>query len=218
MKKCVVVLSWWLDSTVSMYYASKVLWYDIVWALSFNYWQKHKKELNYAKISCDKLGVEHKIIDLSCISWLLDSALTNEWAEIPEWHYEEENMKATVVPNRNMIMASITAGYGISKWADYVVLWVHQGDHAIYPDCRKEFIEKLNEAIKICDRHPIELLTPVLEVDKADIVRMGIESNVPFEDTWTCYKWEEVPCGKCWSCQERIYAFDKNWIIDPLYS
>ena len=215
MKKFVVILSGGLDSTVVLYHL-KNQGFEIVGVLSFDYGQKHKKELIYAKRTCEKLKLAHKIVDLTSITNLLDSTLTSKNQKIPEGYYTAENMKQTVVPNRNMIMLSIATGYAISKKADYIALGVHQGDHTIYPDCREEFIEKLNQAVKIADWHKVEILTPLLKLNKSQIVKLGIKEKVPFENTWTCYKGLKKSCGKCGSCRERSEAFAKNKIRDPL--
>jgi len=220
MKKAIAVLSGGLDSTTAMHLAMHNNDAEIIGAISFFYGQKHSIELERAKATCKELGIDHKIVDLFCLSDILDSALTSKDQEVPKGHYEEENMKQTVVPNRNMIMTSIAAGYAMSKKADYVILGVHQGDHAIYPDCRPEFIEALDKVIQIADWHKVEILAPVLKCDKTDIVNAAISIGVNFLNTWTCYDPQdgEKPCGTCGSCTERSEAFLKNGMKDPLYS
>lgn len=207
MKKAVVVMSWWLDSTTLLY---KIIseWYKPT-AISVNYWQNHKKELDFAKKTCEKLWVEHHIINCPFIWELFKSSLIS-WADaIPEWDYREENMKSTVVPSRNLILGSIAIWYAQSIWADIVALWVHWGDHTIYPDCRPEFIEKLNEIAQISDWNKVEIYCPYLNSSKIDIVEDWLKLWVDYSLTWTCYKWGEKPCGKCWSCTERLEAFEK---------
>lgn len=213
-KKAVVVISWWLDSTVLLY---KIIseWYE-PYAISFNYGQKHSKELECAKKTCEYLWVNHKIVDISFLKDLLDSSLLNDDEEVPEGDYREETMKSTVVPSRNLIFSSIAIGYWQSIGADVVALWVHNGDHTIYPDCRTEFVEKLNEVAKISDWHKIELYCPFVDISKSDIVKIWKELDVDFSLTWSCYKWWEKPCGKCWTCVERLEAFHDNWLEDVL--
>lgn len=208
MKKSVVVLSGWMDSTTLLY---KLLdqWKE-VHAISFDYGQKHKKELEYAKATCDKVGCTHSIVDLSNITKLISNSSLTSDQEVPEWHYAEENMKKTVVPNRNMIMASIAIGYAVNIGASEVALWVHSGDHAIYPDCRPEFIDALNQVALISNFDPITIYAPYVSgIDKGDIVIEWLKYWVDYALTWTCYKWEWSPCGKCWSCMERLLAFKK---------
>ena len=124
-------------------------------------------------------------------------------------------MKATVVPNRNMIMLSIAAGWAISRRADRVAYAAHGGDHAIYPDCRREFIDALGEAIIIADWHPVRLYGPYVAISKADVVALGQKLGVPFDRTWTCYKGRTKHCGKCGTCVERREAFALAGVPDP---
>lgn len=211
--KLIVILSGGMDSTTMLYELNKK--HNVVGVLSFNYGQKHKKELNFASLTCDKLGLEHKIINLSNIRELLISALTSE-IDIPEGHYEEENMKLTVVPFRNTIMLTIAGGYAVSKKADAIALGAHSGDHAIYPDCREEYVKKINELFKLADYRKIKVIAPYIHLNKISILKRGLKIGVPYEDTWTCYKGRHKSCGKCGSCQERLEAFEKNNVRDPL--
>lgn len=215
MKKAVLILSGGMDSTT--------LAYDLVakgvevHCLSFNYGQKHSRELQGAAVTCQKLGLSHQIVDLSeQLSPLLDSALTRSDQAVPEGHYADENMKATVVPNRNMIMLSIAAGYAISIGADAVAYAAHAGDHAIYPDCRPRFREAMQNVLDVCHFTPIELSTPYIDIDKGQICAIGRDLGVPYEDSWTCYKGQEAPCGVCGACVERAEAFQFAGIVDPL--
>lgn len=214
----VVVLSGGLDSTTMLY---KMLEEEKdknkVKALSFNYGQRHKKELEFAKKTTDILNIEHKIINLNSIAELLTgSALTSD-VDVPEGHYEDESMKKTVVPNRNAIMANIAIGYAVSLGFSRVALGVHAGDHAIYPDCRPLFVKALSVLAEVANYEPIEILTPYLHVSKVEIIQEGIELGVDYGNTWTCYKGLEKACGKCGSCQERCLAFIENKLQDPLY-
>lgn len=212
--KIITVLSGGMDSTTMLY---KLLAEgNEIRAISFDYGQRHKLELEKASETCKKLGVEHKIIDISFIKDLVsNSALTGD-IEVPEGHYASENMKLTVVPNRNMIMASIAIGYAVNEDYDAVALGVHSGDHAIYPDCRPDFIDKLNSLSLIANFKPIQVLAPFLNLDKGDIATIGKELEVDYSNTLTCYKGTEIPCGKCGSCVERAEAFEKANSNDPL--
>jgi len=212
--KTVCVLSGGMDSTTLLY---KLLSEGKeVEAISFDYGQRHKKELQSAKATCQKLNVPHKVIDLSFLRELLsNSALTSE-IEVPEGHYQDENMKLTVVPNRNMIMASIAIGYAVNIDADEVALGIHAGDHAIYPDCRPEFLSALAGIAEIANFKPIEIYAPFIFVDKGDIASIGKQLGVDYSLTWTCYKGQENACGKCGACQERAEAFEKAKSIDPV--
>lgn len=212
--KTVCVISGGLDSTTLLYYLLKHR--EEVRAISFNYGQRHSKELEMAKKTCEKLGVEHKIIDISFIKELVsNSALTSD-IEVPEGHYESENMKLTVVPNRNMIFASIAIGYAVNIGFDEIALGIHAGDHHIYPDCRPEFLDALRAISLVSNEQKIYICAPFLHLDKGDIVAMGSDLNVDYSLTWTCYKGLDKPCGKCGSCVERREAFDRLKIKDPL--
>lgn len=124
-------------------------------------------------------------------------------------------MKATVVPNRNMIMSSIAIGWAVNEDFDEVALGVHAGDHAIYPDCRPEFIETLAAVAQIANYKPIGIYAPFLKLDKGDIARIGKALGVDYSLTHTCYEGSETPCGKCGACQERAEAFAKAEATDP---
>lgn len=203
-----------MDSTVLLYHL-KAAGYGVT-ALSIDYGQRHRKELESARAICELNGLKHEIGDLRGITHLLGgSSLTDDQIDIPEGHYADENMKVTVVPNRNMIMLSIAIGYAITLRAPYVAYGAHAGDHTIYPDCRPEFASAINTAAMLADWHQVELLRPFIRMTKAEIARRGAELNVPFEMTWSCYVGGEFHCGKCGTCVERREAFQLAHIADP---
>ena len=188
-----------------------------VYPLSFDYGQRHSKELEYATAECLRLGLPHHIIDLTSIHPLLQgSALTSD-IDVPEGHYEEESMKLTVVPNRNMIMLSIAVGYAVSLECSAVYIGAHAGDHAIYPDCRLEFIEKMNDVTTIANYNPVFVHAPYIKYSKGDIAVAGRQMGVDYSRAWTCYKGGDKPCLKCGACQERMEAMAYAGIIDPEY-
>lgn len=214
--KGVVIMSGGLDSTTLLYWVIKEGYEPHV--LSFDYGQRHRKELDFAEKTCGKLKVHHKIVDLRSVGELLQgSALTSEAVEVPEEHYTHESQKATVVPNRNAIMLNIAVGYAISIGADKVFYAAHYNDRAIYPDCRWEFVESQNITAKLANDAPrLEIVAPFVHKTKAEIVRLGAGLGVPFNETWSCYKGGERPCGVCGTCRERIEAFQLNRLKDPL--
>jgi 7-cyano-7-deazaguanine synthase len=214
--KSVVIMSGGLDSTTLLYWVIKQGYEPQV--LSFNYGQRHRKELEFAKKTCEKLKVAHRIVDLSSMHELLQgSALTSEGIKIPEEHYSHESQKATIVPNRNAIMLNIAVGYAISIGAARVFYAAHYNDRAIYPDCRWEFVQSQNVTAKLANNNPeLEIIAPFVHKTKAEIVKIGSELGVPFEDTWSCYKGEEKACGVCGTCRERIEAFQLNKLRDPV--
>jgi len=205
-----------MDSTVLLYRLAKDG--DELKALSIHYGQRHSKEIEYAESICKNLGVEHRVANLESLSELLSgSALTSDDLEVPEGHYAEDNMKATVVPNRNMILLSVAAGWAISSEFDRVAYAAHSGDHAIYPDCRNEFADALDATIRLADWREVSLYRPFVDCAKADLVKLGAELGVPFEKTWSCYKGLDLHCGRCGTCIERREAFHLAGIHDPTY-
>ncbi|QDP57874.1 MAG: putative 7-cyano-7-deazaguanine synthase [Prokaryotic dsDNA virus sp.] len=213
MEKAVVILSGGMDSTTLLYQINKT--HD-TYAISFDYNQKHKKELEAAKATCEQLGIKHKVLDVSLLNEVAPSALTRDDIDVPEGHYEQDNMKQTVVPNRNMVFVSLATSYAISIGAKQLFYGAHAGDHAIYPDCRKEFVDELRNAVKLCDWSEVELSAPFVDIDKGDIAIKGKELEVDYSLTWTCYKGQDKPCGKCGACVERAEAFEKAGMKDPL--
>lgn len=187
-----------------------------VYPLSFDYGQRHKKELDYAAAVCKELNLPHKIVDISAINSLIGGSSLTSDIEVPEGHYEEESMKSTVVPNRNMILLSLAIGYAVSLEAGKVYYGAHSGDHAIYPDCRPEFVEKMNDVSMIANYEAVEIYSPYLNVSKIDILTDGLKMGLDYNKTWTCYNGRDKACGKCGACQERLEAFEKNGVIDPL--
>jgi 7-cyano-7-deazaguanine synthase len=187
-----------------------------VYALSFDYGQRHVKELSCASDVCKLLNVKHKIIDISAINQILAGSSLTDDIDIPEGHYQADNMKSTVVPNRNMILLSLAVGYAVSVGASQVYYGAHSGDHAIYPDCRPEFVAKMNDVCQIANYQAVEIYSPYLNDSKTAILADGIAMNLTYNNTWTCYNGREKACGKCGACQERLEAFRENKLVDPL--
>jgi 7-cyano-7-deazaguanine synthase len=218
MSLVVTTLSGGLDS-VTLAHALAAEGHDVI-ALSFHYGQRHAKELDRAARCADRLGAEHHIVDLQSVGALLTgSALTDPDVEVPEGHYTDESMAATVVPNRNAIMLSVAVGVAVARGAGAVATAVHAGDHAIYPDCRPAFIEAIEHEARIANEGFItdgfEVLAPFLHLSKDEIVRRGAALGVPFEETWSCYLGEELHCGLCGTCVERREAFELAGVHDP---
>lgn len=187
-----------------------------VYALSFDYGQRHVKELEVAAQVCKKLNVPHKIVDISAINQLIGGSSLTDDIDVPEGHYEEESMKSTIVPNRNMILLSLAVGYAVSLKASQVYYGAHSGDHAIYPDCRPEFVKKMDDVCRIANYDAVEIFSPYLNNTKIDILTDGIKMGLDYSQTWTCYNGREKACGKCGACQERLEAFKLNNVTDPL--
>jgi 7-cyano-7-deazaguanine synthase len=178
------------------------------------------KEIEYAKSIAEKLQVNHKVVDLSSMNILLSgSALTDSKVDVPEVpetadHYE--TLQSTIVPNRNAIFLSIAIGYAESLKANHVFFGAHFSDRGVYPDCRKEFVEAFEHSERLANDNPDLIVdAPFVDMDKADIVKLGAELGVPFKETWTCYKGGEMHCGVCSSCRERKRAFTESGVSDP---
>ncbi len=185
-------------------------------ALSFNYGQRHVKELDYAIQYAAKAGIEHHVIDLHGLKPVLGgSALTTEMA-VPEGHYQEESMKLTVVPNRNAIMLSVAIAFAVSHKLDTVYFGAHAGDHAIYPDCRDEFVQAMDTVGRLANWHPVSVQAPYQWMNKAQILSVGYDLGLNYAESWTCYAGREKACGKCGSCQERLEGFAMIGKVDPL--
>lgn len=214
MKKAIVLHSGGLDSTVLLYYLRDK---EVeVLPLSINYGQRHWKELNAAFEVCRAGEFSWKRLDLQPLRELLHgSSQTDNEVEVPYGHYSDDNMKVTVVPNRNMVLLSMAVAYAISEKADTVAYAAHAGDHAQYPDCREPFIAALSQAISLCDYNPPRLFAPFATRAKGDIVRLGSELSVPMHLTWSCYQGGDIHCGKCGTCVERAEAFYLARVNDP---
>ena len=211
----VVIYSGGLDSTVLLYHL-KANGHDLS-ALSVDYGQHDTVENSIAPQKSAS-SQAYRTGSPTCHPSEIYSpaaALTSPQIEVAEGHYTEESMKSTVVPNRNMILLSLAAGHALSLGANQVAYAAHSGDHAIYPDCRNEFAVAVAEAMKLCDWQPIELIRPFIDLTKAEIVAIGSQLNVPFENTWSCYKGGAVHCGRCGTCIERREAFHLAGLHDP---
>jgi 7-cyano-7-deazaguanine synthase len=213
-EKAVVIYSGGMDSFTILNKA-KAEGFDL-YALTFDYGQKHSKEIQFAINVCNELDIKHKIIDITAINQLLQSSSLTSDIEIPEGHYEAENMKSTVVPNRNMILLSLAIGYAVDIGAEKVYYGAHSGDHAIYPDCRPEFVLAMNDVAKLANYEPVDIVTPYLNSSKSEILADGIGMGLDYGKSWTCYNGRDKACGKCGSCVERLEAFENNQVVDPI--
>lgn len=214
--KTLVICSGGLDSVTLAHKVAAE--HELLALLSFDYGQRHRKELDFAAKCAAGLGTEHLVMDISAIGALLaGSALTESGIAVPDGHYAEETMKITVVPNRNAIMLAIAYGVAAARGGEAVGAAVHGGDHFIYPDCRPPFLA----AFEAMQRHALEglaeiaLYTPFANLSKADIVAQGRDLGVDFAATWSCYRGGERHCGRCGTCVERREAFALAGVPDP---
>ena len=211
MKDSLLVLSGGLDSTTMLYEYQE----RIAKAISFHYGSNHNdKEIAFAALHCERLGIEHQVIRLPFFKDIMHSSLLSGAAAIPEGHYADENMRSTVVPFRNGIMLAIAAGMAEDMGLQYVMLANHSGDHTIYPDCCPAFVDAMSAAIQAGTYNGVKILAPYTHITKADICRHGKTLGIHYAETWSCYKGEEVHCGKCGTCVERREALAEAGVND----
>lgn len=212
--KVVVLCSGGMDSVTALYQARRE--HEVVAAISFDYGSKHNpRELPFAAEHAAKLGVRHEEVSLRFMDRLFDSHLLSSGDSIPDGHYEAATMKQTVVPFRNAIMLSVATGFAESIGAEGLVIAAHSGDHAIYPDCREEFMGAIGDAMRLGTYAGIRLLRPFIAMDKGRIAAEGVRLGVDFARTWSCYKGGEIHCGTCGTCVERREAFFQAGLPDP---
>lgn len=211
--KILAVLSGGMDSTCALYKALSD-GHEVVKAVAYDYESKHnKQEHAHAKKTCEKLGIEFHVVKLDFSQF--ESNLLKSGGDIPEGHYADPIMKKTVVPFRNGIMLSFSAGIAESCGAEAIMLGNHFGDHAVYPDCRADFIKPMAEAILNGTYENIKLYAPFTEITKTDIAKIGDEIGVDWSLTYSCYNGGEIHCGRCSTCFERKEAFTDSGVEDP---
>lgn len=212
MKDYIIVLSGGVDSVTLLHeYRER-----IALAVTFDYGSNHNaREIECARRQCEALGVRHLVIPLDFIGRYFESSLLSGAEEIPEGHYDDQNMKSTVVPFRNGIMLAAACGLAESNGLKHVLIANHGGDHAIYPDCRPGFINAMSEAMREGTYTRTDILAPYTNITKADIVARGARLGVNYADTYSCYKGGEKHCGCCGTCTERREAFLEAGVADP---
>lgn len=211
MKDTLIVLSGGLDSTTMLYEYKE----QIALAVSFHYGSNHNdRELGFARLHCERLGIKHLVIPLSFIKQYFHSSLLEGDAAVPEGNYDEQNMRSTVVPFRNGIMLSVAAGLAETFGLKNIMLANHAGDHTIYPDCRPQFVDAMDKAIQAGTWEGVRLLTPYTGITKTDIARKGKLLGIDYSETWSCYRGGEIHCGRCGTCRERREALRMAGIND----
>ena len=214
MKKAVIIFSGGLDSTTLLHYIMEQG--CEIYGLSFNYHQRHSKELVYAKYWGERTCVEHKIINLDLEDIMDKSALINEDIDIPEESYSPKNQVVTSVPFRNGIMLSIAVAYAENLGISEVFYAAHFNDASTYPDTTKHFVRALSLASELGTYNSVRIKVPFVDMTKAEVVKLGLELRVDYSKTWSCYKGEERPCLVCATDLERTEAFMLNNTKDPL--
>ena len=214
MSRIVVIYSGGMDSYTLLHRALAEGWH--VHALSFDYGQRHARELDCARAVTRELGIDHEVVDITSIQGLLAGSALTDSEPVPEGHYEEATMKATVVPNRNMILLSLAIGHAVSRGAEAVWYGAHGGDHAIYPDCRPEFIEQMDRVARVANYEAVRVAAPFMHFTKGQILGEGLDMDLDYSRTWTCYNGRTRACGRCGACTERLEAFAAHGVTDPL--
>ena len=211
MKNSVIIVSGGMDS-ITLLYDHKD---EIALGISFDYGSNHNaREIPYAKMHCERLGIRHITINLDFMPPYFKSSLLEGADAIPEGHYADDNMKSTVVPFRNGIMLSIAIGIAESNNLDQVFIANHGGDHTIYPDCRPEFINAIDGAATAGTYNNVRVVAPYTNITKGEIASIGKRLGIDYTETWSCYKGGEKHCGKCGTCVERKEALAAAGIDD----
>lgn len=211
-KDSILVLSGGMDSVTLLYDCAD----RIALAVTFDYGSLHNaREIACARENCRRLGVPHLVIPLSFIGEYFNSSLLSSPDDIPEGNYDDENMKSTVVPFRNGIMLSVACGLAESRGLKHVMLANHSGDHAIYPDCRPEFVKAMSEALSAGTYEHVTVIAPYTDITKGEIAARGAAIGVDYSLTYSCYKGGEKHCGRCGTCRERKEAMEFAGIEDP---
>lgn len=212
MKDSLLIVSGGMDSITLLHdYAER-----IALAVTFDYGSKHNhNEIPFAQLHCQRLGIPHIVISLGFMEQYFKSSLLQGGEAIPEGHYADENMKSTVVPFRNGIMLSIACGLAESEGLQTVMMANHGGDHAIYPDCRPEFVESMSAAMQNGTYARVTIEAPYTHLTKVDIARRGAALGINYAETWSCYQGGDKHCGKCGTCTERKEALREAGIDDP---
>lgn len=210
-KDSLIIVSGGMDSITLLYDRKD----SIALALSFDYGSNHNsREIPYAQLHCKRLGIRHIVIPLDFMHQYFTSSLLEGAEAIPDGHYADENMKSTVVPFRNGIMLSVAIGIAESNGLKKVLIANHGGDHAIYPDCRPDFISAINKAAMSGTYLNVEVDAPYTNISKTDIARRGAALGIDYSETWSCYKGGAVHCGTCGTCVERKEALHDAGIDD----
>jgi 7-cyano-7-deazaguanine synthase len=214
-----VILSGGLDSTVCMALAARDT--GGVLALTFDYGQRHRVEIDRAALVAEHYGAEHLVVVLDASRWG-GSALTDPTIEVPE-AAADDAIPVTYVPARNLVFLAVAMGVCEARGADVVYLGVNALDYSGYPDCRPEFVRAFEAAAALAlkrgvEGNPVEVRTPLIALTKADIVRLGVSLGAPLHLTWSCYRGDDEPCGRCDACALRSKGFAEAGVSDPAMS
>lgn len=217
----VVLLSGGLDSTVLLHHVAKDMNFSEIHALSFNYGQRHSRELACAAAQARLAGVaEHRVMDITFMGALVrqGSALIAGGADVPDLAAlpaEELEQPPTYVPNRNMMLLSMAVAYAESHGITDVFYGAQAQDEYGYWDCTRDFLQRMNEVLALNRKKPVSIHAPFVTKSKGETVKLGLRLGVDFTQTWSCYRGREWACGTCPTCVERLNAFKYNNVADP---
>lgn len=218
----VVLLSGGMDSTVLLHHLAREIRCPEIHALSFNYGQRHSRELACAAAQARHAGVaDHRVMDINFMGALLQSgsALLEGGAEVPDLKNvpeEDRGQPPTYVPNRNMMLLSMAAAYAEAHGMSDVYYGAQAQDEYGYWDCTGDFLRRINDVLILNRKKPVTIHGPFITKSKAEVVGLGLRLGVDFTQTWSCYRGGESACGACPTCVERLTAFRENDIADPL--
>jgi 7-cyano-7-deazaguanine synthase len=214
----IVVLSGGLDSTVCMSLAAEE---GALLALTFDYGQRHRIELQRAEAVAGHYHAEHLVVRLDASRWG-GSALTDTGIEVPDHDGQSasDGIPVTYVPGRNLIFLAVAMGVAEARGADAVFFGVNALDYSGYPDCRPEFVASFQRTAALAlkrgiEGHPVEIRTPLIDLTKAEIVKLGLAHCAPLSLSWSCYRPGPEPCGRCDACALRAKGFAGAGVADP---
>ena len=200
-EKTLVILSGGLDSTTCLYHH---LQFGQVLAVTFDYGQRHWREIEYARSIAADVNVRHFVLSVPIYKWTTSALLGHQ--DIPHGHYSDDSMRQTVVPYRNLILLSVAASIAANELCDTVSYGAHAGDAAIYPDCRPAFVTALTHTLYSGDYSKLKLVAPLIGMTKRQVAEYAKQLGVPIDKTWSCYEGGDEPCGKCGACVARAEA------------
>jgi 7-cyano-7-deazaguanine synthase len=218
----VVLLSGGLDSSVLLHHVARGLGHAPVYALSYDYGQRHSKELDCARFQAEAAGVaEHRIVDISFMGEIVKDAsvLVTGGADVPDFSDIPQDFldqPPTYVPNRNMMLLSVAVAYAESRGVGDVFYGAQALDEYGYWDCTADFVERMNAVLALNRRSPVAIHAPFVTKKKVESVRLGMELGVDLSRTWSCYRGGEKACGTCPTCVERLAAFEAAGVEDPV--
>lgn len=221
--KAVVLLSGGIDSTVLAYWLRQDQGFHDLHCLTFDYGQRHDREIEHAEYIADGLGADWDRVDLSDVGRLMSGSALTDDEDLPEGHYTDDKQSDTVVPNRNAVFLSIAFAAASAGGAELVAAAMQAGGgDSMYPDARPEFAAAFDDMERIALDPEVygqvrpRLAVPFIGYTKAEIIKTGQWVDVPWEATWTCFRGQDRACGRCGACVKRLEGFNEAGVEDPV--